>query len=187
MLPRLTLEESLTHTAHMFLINASSMRGKWEQPFRRADTRRGTFIALNGRKMDADFMNIKADLPYFEDEDAQVQYLEIPYVNREASLCIVLPRVSRKKPNGLLEFEKKLEYDAIIRMSTQKRLRTVQVGLPKFCIENTFDLKELFLRVGMKAAFEDAADFSKMVNEPADFRLHGAFHKTAIGMIRVEQ
>jgi serpin B len=184
MLPSLDLTQCLESSCvNMFLINASCMRAKWEKPFPRGGTQWRPFASSDGpsglQTVQAEMMHITGNFPYFEDADLQVQYLEIAYVNREASLCVVLPKASKKK-NLLLDLEKKLSYDSIIKLSTQKRLRTVNVFLPKFKVENTFDLKDLFMRTSMKSAFHEEADYSNMV-ESSEFHLAGAFHKSSIG------
>ncbi|OWA52324.1 putative Serpin B10 [Hypsibius exemplaris] len=178
MLPLLTLEDCLHPAANMFLVNACCMRGKWDTPFPRERTQRRPFHSADGKTFSTEFMNVTGHFPFHEDEHLQVQYLELPYVNREASFCMVLP-MAKKKKCGLFDLEGKLHFDSLSQLSTRKRLRTVAVCLPKFDIENTFDLKDLFVRVGMQSAFKDDADFSRMV-ESNKFHLAGAFHKVTM-------
>ncbi|XP_055339309.1 uncharacterized protein LOC129588915 [Paramacrobiotus metropolitanus] len=170
-------EEALTN---MFLISVTSLRGRWMEPFPPERIQPDTFRNFNGSEARIHFLTAPVvHLPYFEDRRANVRYLEIPYANNEASLCICLPYDEKKR--SLKQMMQQLEYGQLKKIGHRKRLRKVDLKLPIFQVQHCFNLKGFFERIGVEDGPND--DLSKMVNgEFHAFRLTGAYHKCTFGI-----
>ena len=58
----------------------------------------------------------------------------------------------------------------------------VVLSLPKFKMEGSFQLKEILTKMGMKAAFTGAADFSGMDGHPGYLYIGDVIHKSFIAI-----
>ncbi|XP_055339327.1 leukocyte elastase inhibitor-like [Paramacrobiotus metropolitanus] len=181
-LQRLELAGQRDALTHMFLLSVTSLRGRWAEVFSRHETKTGVFHNYQGKKQTTRFLCAPdIHLPCGVDNRSSYKYLEIPYANNEASLCIVLPLEHRGYRPTLLELMREWKFQSFKQMSVQKHMRRVNLKLPVFAIENTFDLKDFFTKVGVEK--EGDADYSNMLEEPVeDFRLTGAFHKCSFSI-----
>lgn len=117
----------------------------------------------------------------FTGQCCNVQVLELPYKGREISLLILLPAdmeddstglekvgtvqglgLRTKLPNrvrfmvSVSQLEKELTYDNFMNWTSPDSLSTydVEVGLPRFKMEDTYDMKDVLVSMGMKDAFD---------------------------------
>ncbi|NXF10229.1 SPB9 protein, partial [Smithornis capensis] len=95
----------------------------------------------------------------------QSQILELPYVDKEVSMIILLPDTIRDGSTGLERLERELTYEKLINWIRPERMRPTQVrvSLPRFKLEEDYDLKPILISMGMPDAFDmRKADFSGM-------------------------
>ncbi|UCE99594.1 MAG: serpin family protein [Planctomycetota bacterium] len=142
--------DSLTR---LVLTNAIYFKGNWAKQFKEEDTQDAPFTLLSGTKVNVPMMNRTGDFNYMETEE--FQGLELPYVDNELSMIILLP----KEIDGLGGLEKTLTTEKLSRLSQ----REVIVSVPKFRMTSKFGLADVLKSMGMKDAFVlSAADFSGM-------------------------
>lgn len=134
-----------------------------------------TFRQQNGRTVETPTMNGIFHLAYFQDFITKVTYLEIPYLHNAASFLIILPM----KPNGLQEVQKSLTPGAINRFNLSKRMREIDLHLPKFQMQSTFNLKGALQKLGIKSLFSEQADLTRMT--PQNVSLSAAAHSGFFG------
>ncbi|NWR68755.1 PAI2 inhibitor, partial [Centropus unirufus] len=95
--------------------------------------------------------------------DFQTKILELPYVGNELAMIILLPDEIRDESTGLERLERELTYEKLIDWINPEMMdRTeVRVSLPKFKLEENYNLKPLLSSMGMPDAFSmSEADFS---------------------------
>ncbi|NXP25159.1 SPB9 protein, partial [Scytalopus superciliaris] len=95
--------------------------------------------------------------------DFQTKILELPYVGNELSMIILLPDAIQDGSTGLERLERELRYEKLIGWINPKRMKStkVSVSLPRFKLEEDYDLKPILSSMGMPDAFEvGKADFS---------------------------
>jgi len=141
----------------LVLVNAIYFKGNWASQFDPKRTTKSDFSLFGDAKTQVSMMYQTGKFGYGEIEGAQL--LELPYVGRELSMVIVLP----KKPAGLSDVENQFttkNSDAwLSRISEQD----VNVYLPKFKVTwGTFELNKPLQALGMLKAFSSGADFSGM-------------------------
>ena len=145
---------SLDAQTRLVLTNAVYFKGDWVQPFDKRNTREEDFAVSVQQKVKAPLMHRQARLAYAEDETLQA--LELPYVDRELSMVVILP----KKADGLPELEKAVTLDKLTALVSMLNIREVNSYLPKFKLETSFALNPTLQAMGLKRAFSPAADFS---------------------------
>jgi serpin B len=166
----------LNSLTRIVLTNAIYFKGTWVKQFNPAQTKNQPFTVAPGQQVDVPMMFQGASVGYAEFSNLQV--LELPYVGKDTSMVILLP----KNVDGLAELEQQL---------TPENLRTwlssIRYGgcpeaiqLPKFRLNSAFEFKQVLSKMGMASAFDDdGADFSGM-NGRKDLFLANVIHKTFV-------
>jgi serpin B len=158
----------------LVLTNAIYFKGNWAQRFKEEQTRNAQFTLLNADKIEVPMMNQTEQFPYMETDDFQV--LEIPYVDNELSMVILLP----KQVTGLKELEQKLSLENVSQWLSELNKREVIVFVPKFKMTNEFSLAAVLKSMGMTDAFEpEVADFSGMTGG-RDLFISAVIHKAYV-------
>jgi len=163
----------LDSMTRLVLTNAIYFKGNWAKQFKEDRTRKAPFTLANGRKVDVAMMNQTGQFNYMEAES--FQGLELPYVDDELSMVILLP----KEFDGLDEFEKTLTAEDLSKWLGKLRNREVRVSIPKFKMTSQFALASVLKSMGMTDAFSANADFSGM-NGRRDLFISAVIHKAYV-------
>ncbi|MDR3568674.1 MAG: serpin family protein [Syntrophobacteraceae bacterium] len=139
------------------IVNAVYFKGFWKDQFSKSATLDAPFNLSSTQKVTAPLMHRRGDYKLLYEKDFQA--VSIPYRGDDLSLVILLPRTI----DGLSGLEKRLTgaklgewIDALDNQPT----RNVELYVPKFTMEASYDLKPSLMRLGMKKAFTKGADFS---------------------------
>jgi serpin B len=150
----------------LVLTNAIYFKGNWAEQFKKEYTRDAPFTMLSGKKIDVPMMNKTAEVNYMETED--FQGLELPYVDNELSMIILLP----KEANGLTWIEKTLTIENLSEWLARLDRCKVVVSIPKLKITNEFELADVLKSMGMTRPFEPmVADFSGINGKKGEYGL----------------
>ena len=163
----------LSSMTRLVLTNAIYFKGNWARQFKEDRTMEAPFTLANGRKVDVAMMNQTGQFNYMETESFQA--LELPYVDDELSMIILLP----KEFDGLDEFEKTLTAENLSKWLGKLRNRKVIVSIPKFKMTSQFALASVLKSMGMIDAFSPNADFSGM-NGKRDLFISAVIHKAYV-------
>uniref|UniRef100_A0A3Q3J6J4 Serpin domain-containing protein n=1 Tax=Monopterus albus TaxID=43700 RepID=A0A3Q3J6J4_MONAL len=104
--------------------------------------------------------------------------LEMPYQGKELSMLIFLPNDIEDSSTGLEKLEKELTNENFVKWTNPDMMNEVevQVGLPRFKMEEKYDLRNVLISMGMVDAFDgNRSDFSGMAPEN-DLVLSKVFH-----------
>uniref|UniRef100_A0A8C8SUK4 Serpin domain-containing protein n=1 Tax=Pelusios castaneus TaxID=367368 RepID=A0A8C8SUK4_9SAUR len=99
------------------------------------------------------------NIAYVQEINAQI--LELPYAGKSLSMIILLP----DDIIGLEQVERAMTYEKLTHWTSSEnmRQREVEVHLPRFKLEHTFDLNLSLQEMGMTDAFDQSrADLSGM-------------------------
>jgi serine protease inhibitor len=152
------LEPPLSPRLRLILLDAIYFKGDWLEPFDTNLTRDLPFTLGQGQTITHPRMSRTGRYNYEEQE--RFQAVELPYGGGEVSMFIFLPK------GGLDEFLKAFtvaEFDATI---LKMRSRKGTVELPRFKLDNEYDLTGVLSSMAMPLAFSARADFSAMSDEP---------------------
>ncbi|XP_060527291.1 antichymotrypsin-2-like isoform X2 [Cylas formicarius] len=151
--------DSLSDATRLVLVNALYFSAKWENQFEKYATRKEAFYtnALDSKQVD--MMHIEDSFRYYECNEKNVKFLELPYLGGNISMTIVLPN----DKEGLVKAEENIEELLKPHPLTHER---VAVSLPKFLVESDIKLKPILQRLGLTKAFNlNEADLSGISQE----------------------
>ncbi|MGH0163029.1 UNVERIFIED_CONTAM: hypothetical protein FKN15_044553 [Acipenser sinensis] len=114
--------------------------------------------------------------------ELKLQILELPYVDDELSMIILLPNEMDDSSTGLQQLEKELTLEKIQEWTKRDNMDTrtdIYVHLPKFKLEESYDLKTHLAGLGMADVFCSKADLSGMNGGPGLF-LSQVVHKSFV-------
>ncbi|NXT07598.1 SPB6 protein, partial [Prunella fulvescens] len=161
----LLAEGILDSLTRLVLVNAIYFKGNWEEQFRKASTRERPFQINKNETRPVQMMFKEANFTMTYIGDYQTKILELPYVGNELSMIILLPDAIQDGSTGLERLERELTYEKLMDWISPTRMRStkVRVSLPRFKLEENYDLKPVLISMGMPDAFDPRnADFSGM-------------------------
>jgi len=124
--------------------------------------------------VNAPMMTRNGSYPYFENDAYQA--LRLPYGNDRFAMYVFLPR----KPGGLPGLLRKFDATHWSRMTARLEDRKGEIVLPRF--ESTYreKLNDALGSMGMRVAFSERADFSRIHRPPPPLAISDVEHKTYI-------
>nr|ATU82526.1 venom serpin 6 [Lethocerus distinctifemur] len=163
------------HTA-MVLASVLYFKGEWLHGFKTSWTQKRDFQLLDGTKKKVEMMTAEHSDYGFADMDNAIA-VQIPYKANQ-SMVIIMP----KEYNGLQRLEDQLIGKDLFLNVVNKLYRgfEIQVTMPKFKIEDTFNLRGTLKEMGLNKIFTPGkAELTRGSDDPRLF-LSGVYHKTAI-------
>lgn len=167
-------QDSIKADTKMVLVNAIYFKAPWMNEFQEDKTTDAEFFISLMDKKNVRMMNNTDSFQYANFDGVQV--LKLPYRQGVFSMLVVLP----KEMEGLRAIEDNLSAAEIERYQTKLERRRVNVFIPKFKAEQTFDLIPPLEALGVKSAFlSGAADFSA-IGGKRDLFINAAVHKAFV-------
>ncbi|MDO4953237.1 MAG: serpin family protein [Synergistaceae bacterium] len=152
------------------LTNAVYFKSDWQSKFETAATKQDDFHTAGGRTVKTNFMNQTGFFDYCKADGFEM--LELPYKAERLSMYIILPE------NGKFgSVEKNLTAQQLDALVSQAARTNMRVSLPKFKLEENYNLNETLKKFGITSAFTDKANFSGM-NGLLDISIGVVLHKT---------
>uniref|UniRef100_A0A8C0U3L3 Leukocyte elastase inhibitor n=1 Tax=Cyanistes caeruleus TaxID=156563 RepID=A0A8C0U3L3_CYACU len=159
----LLAEGTLNSFTRLVLVNAIYFKGNWEEQFNKKSTTEWEFRINKNETRPVQMMFKEAHFNMTYIGDFQTKILELPYVGNELSMIILLPDSIQDGSTGLEKLERELTYEKLIDWINPEMMDStkVRVSLPRFKLEENYDLKPLLRSMGMLDAFDSGkADFS---------------------------
>ncbi|XP_034530120.1 leukocyte elastase inhibitor-like isoform X1 [Notolabrus celidotus] len=176
---------TVSSMTRLALVNAIYFKGNWKSRFDAADTKEMPFKVNKNESKPVQMMYQMKKLPYnyIPGPDGGLQILELPYVDEELSMFILLPEESADGSDPLLKLEKDLKREHLDEWTNRENMDVhseVHVNLPKFKLEEDYELNEPLAKLGMSDVFCAAkADLSGMNGEGGLF-LSTVAHKAFV-------
>ncbi|KAF7213608.1 leukocyte elastase inhibitor isoform X1 [Nothobranchius furzeri] len=166
----------------LVLVNAIYFKGNWNKQFNESATRDASFRINKNSSKQVKMMHQKSKFPLTYISEAACQVLEMPYKGKELSMLIFLPNNIEDSTTGLEKLESVLSYENFVEWTRPDMMDEVevQVGLPRFKMEEKYDMKAVLMSMGMVDAFDmGKSDFSGM--SPAnDLFVSEVYHKAFV-------
>lgn len=155
--------DAIRPTTRLVLTNAIYLNALWELPFQKSQTKDAPFTLLDGRQATVPMMHETKTYAYAEGDGWQA--IELPYLGVPVSMIVLLPAEGRFEA-----FEQSLNVERVRAILDQLESQGVELSMPKFAYESTFDLTTTLSEMGMPAAFSPAeADFSGITGDRSLF------------------
>jgi serpin B len=151
--------DQLSPNSVCVILNAIYFKGLWSIPFSKNLTRNEPFNVSSTKQVRVPLMYRREKLKMLDAKDFQA--VSIPYVGNDLSMVILLPATTE----GLAELEKRMSAAKLgewLEKLDSLPVREVDLYLPRFTMETSYDLKPALMKMGMKLPFEKSADFSGM-------------------------
>ena len=139
----------------MFLLNAIYFKGSWRDRFDPEATRDATFHAVSGDQSKP-LMHRKGKMSYAE--TGAFQAVDLPYGDSAFTMSVILP----KSGNSVESVAAGLTPDAWSSLGASYHTQLVDLTLPKVTLTWKRSLIPDMKALGMKLAFSDLADFTRM-------------------------
>ena len=175
LIPELLPKGSIKKNTVAVLTNAVYFKGDWKTPFNIQSTSEQPFYNHSGTSSPIKMMHTQADFGYSEDK--QVQVVQLPYKGDDLSMLIVLPKVKDKA--AMQQLVNELSVDKIKQWNKGLVTQEVNVHLPKFKLEASYQMKNLLTDMGMPRAFEKGAGFNLFDNSPP-IKIDDVYHKAVV-------
>lgn len=169
--------EELDPNSVCVLLNAIYFKGIWESQFQKNQTHDAPFSVSASNKVTVPLMYQKSDFKLLIEKDFKA--VSIPYKEKNLSMVILLPETV----DGLPALEKQLTPQSLkelVEKLDKQRVQEMELFMPKFKLETSYNLKPQFQKMGMKDAFGRAADFSGMGWPQGDLWISQIKHKAFV-------
>ncbi|XP_044149805.1 serpin B6-like isoform X2 [Bufo gargarizans] len=173
---------SVDSLTRLVLVNAIYFKGNWASQFDRNCTREMPFRLNKNETKPVQMMYKKAKYPMTYVGELFTKVLELPYVNNTLSMIIMLPDDIQDGTTGLEKLEQELTYEKFADLTNPDNMdRTeVELSLPRFKLENYYDLESVLGGLGMTDAFDvGKCDLAGMSGD-RDLVLSKVFHKSFV-------
>lgn len=170
--------DALSPCTSLVLVNAIYFKGNWDRQFDKAETHERPFKVSKNEEKPVQMMHKKATFLMTYIGEIFTKILVLPYVNNELSMIILLP----DEHIDLQTVEKEITYEKFVEWIDPDKMdqEELEVFLPRFKLEENYEMKDTLCRLGMTDAFEQArADFSGMSSN-RDLFLSKVVHKSFV-------
>jgi serine protease inhibitor len=168
------VDSSLDANLVAVLINAIYFKGTWTHEFDKNETDARPFHVRDGSVKIVPLMAMTEEFSYLENE--KFQAITLPYGDGEMSMKVFLP----KENSSLEEFKTMLTSENWAAWQKEFEVEKGTILLPKFQLEFEASLNEALKSLGMATAFDENANFTKMINEDDHVSITNVKQKTFI-------
>jgi serpin B len=174
-IPELLQSGDIDGSTRLVLTNAVYFKGSWVKPFDPKKTQEDSFFLDEASSVPVKMMKQAGSFSYFENETLQV--LALPFVKKDEKSEIVCLFMLPKKDVPLLELESQISAASFQEWVGKLERKTITMKIPKFCLDNRFDLNQALKDLGMTGSFQSQADFSG-IDGMRDLYLSKVVHET---------
>lgn len=180
-IPELLAAGVVDSMTKLVLVNAIYFKGNWQEKFVKEATTDTPFRLNKKDTKIVKMMYQKKKLPYGYIQDLKCRVLELPYEGAELSMVILLPDDIEDESTGLKKIEKQLTLEKLREWTKPENLDLIEVNvhLPRFKLEESYNLNSHLARLGIEDLFNSKADLSGM-SGARDLFISKVVHKSFV-------
>ncbi|NXC49286.1 SPB10 protein, partial [Penelope pileata] len=173
----------VTSTTTLILINAIYFKAEWEEKFQAGNTNMQPFRLSKNKSKQVKMMYMRHAFPVLIMEKMNFKMIELPYVKKELSMFILLPDDIKDGTTGLEQLERELTYEKLSQWADSKKMTVtlVDLHLPKFVLEEKYNLRDTLSSMGMPTAFTINADLSG-IGGKRDLAISKVIHQSFVAV-----
>lgn len=149
----------VTRATRLILVNAIYLNALWQHPFPADKTQDKPFYPERMSPAPTPTMRLETGMSYHAGGGCQSVLL--PYRGGNLAMAIVLPDGPLSEFAPGFDLASELEH-----LTAPGSERRVNLSLPRFRVESSFQLKDVLRALGMRRVFTDDADFGGICTEP---------------------
>ena len=156
--------ENLSPDVMIVLLNAIYFEAFWKEKFNINHTYEKEFFNIDNTKIYINLMFLRGKpLNYYEDDIIKAVKLDYDIKDNSINAIVILPKnedLLEKNMNELIEnLNEEIFYKIVDKLNEENSKTKVNLYLPKFEIENNFNISEILKNLGMVKAFMKEAEF----------------------------
>lgn len=168
------------------MVNAAYFKGQWVSKFESNDTRTNNFYLKRDKIRVTEFMKQEGKFNYYTSEELRAHVLELPYIGDEVSMIMILPPF---EDDSLMETVSRLTPETLKGVMSEVRsgfysVDDLKVMIPKFKIEQSFELANTLGKLGLGSLFDpvtsNLSGFLEPEAQTEDVSIQSAIHKSFI-------
>lgn len=172
------LDEPLSGSTRLLLLNAVYFEAKFRKRFERSESHISTFYENQDKEYPVMMMQKFATLNHTEVPELDSQLLEVPYKDNDISLYVLLPN----QRQGLRSYRTLLtDFSLIDRKISELKERVVSATIPRFNVSTSYSLAKDLNQLGVRSAFGNDADLSG-INGQQNLQVSKVLHKAYVEM-----
>ncbi len=157
----------------MYMVNAAAFNMDWEKTYGASDIKQGAFVNINKTIASVEMMTSKEKY-YIEDNNATGFVKE--YSNPRYKFIALLP----DKTTNVYSYIKGMSANSLNKVLSSIKEENVTVTMPKFTVEQTLNLRNAYVKMGMSNLFAEHAEFTGFMKNGNNIYLSKLFHKAKI-------
>ncbi|EPQ11382.1 Leukocyte elastase inhibitor [Myotis brandtii] len=180
-IPELLAAGNVNNMTKLVLVNAIYFKGNWQEKFSKTATTDTPFRLNKKDTKTVKMMYQKSKFPFGYIEDLKCRVLELPYQGRDLSMVILLPDDIEDEATGLRKIEEQLTLEKLHEWTKPENLRSIKVNvyLPRFKLEESYNLNSHLVSLGIEDLFNSKADLSGM-SRARDLFISEIIHKSFV-------
>ncbi|XP_065741440.1 leukocyte elastase inhibitor-like [Phocoena phocoena] len=161
-IPELLASGGVDRTTKLVLVNAIYFKGNWQEKFMMEATKDAAFRLNKKDTKLVKMMHQKKKFRLGRIEDLKCRVLELPYQGEDLSMVILLPDDIQDESTGLRKIEQQLTLEKLREWTRPENLDLLEVNvqLPRFKLEESYELTSLLASLGVQELFSSQADLS---------------------------
>uniref|UniRef100_A0A8D0UXT8 Leukocyte elastase inhibitor n=1 Tax=Sus scrofa TaxID=9823 RepID=A0A8D0UXT8_PIG len=179
-IPELLASGVVDSATKLVLVNAIYFKGSWQEKFMTEATKDAPFRLNKKDSKTVKMMYQKKKFPFGYIKELKCRVLELPYQGKDLSMVILLPDSIEDESTGLRKIEQHLTLEKLREWTKPENLELLEVNvhLPRFRLEESYDLNAPLARLGVQDLFGSRADLTGM-SEARDLFISKAAAATA--------
>ncbi|XP_006093060.1 leukocyte elastase inhibitor-like [Myotis lucifugus] len=180
-IPELLAAGVVDNMTKLVLVNAIYFKGNWQETFSKKATTDTPFRLNKKDTKTVKMMYQKSKFPFGYIKDLKCWVLELPYQGRDLSMVILLPDDIEDEATGLKKIEEQLTLEKLHEWPKPENLSSIKVDvhLPRFKLEESYNLNSHLAGLGIEDLFNSKADLSGMARA-RDLFISKIIHKSFV-------